>query len=166
MAFELKGFGAIIQKLCVLTLTLGLWKFIQRTNLIDGWILVAKALLNFCHTDRCSYTVVFCFLRLSIGRFLMGLCRWGRSDFPLFLRIFRFFYAFLGFFYAFFRFFFSLFFVFLRFSLLLLKLAKRRWSLESAGCLEWVFLICCWMPQCVMPHMHNACETDSESLQH
>ena len=44
--------------------------------------------------------------------------------------------------------------------------SKRRWSLESAGCLELVFLICCWMPQCVMPHMHNACERDIESLQH
>ena len=56
-------------------------------------------------------------------------------------------------------------FAFLTF-LSLCELAKRRWSLESAGCLELVFLICCWMPQCVMPHMHNACETDIESLQH
>ena len=45
-------------------------------------------------------------------------------------------------------------------------LAKRRWSLESAGYLELAFLICRWMPQCVMPHMHNAWETDIESLQH
>ena len=38
-------------------------------------------------------------------------------------------------------------------------LAKRRWSLEPSGCHKLVFLICCWMPQCVIPHVHNTPET-------